>query len=90
MTTITGFPQRLENLENENGHGILSILPLNFTAIVLLLAFRNSPLVQKVRIFSPFSQNVVNADFDQRDGHGKLRNGHGKVMEKILQSLWEP
>ena len=26
----------------------------------------------------------------KRDGHGKSRNGHGKVMENILLSLWEP
>ena len=26
-------------------------------------------------------QNGGNDKFEQRDGHGKLRNGHGKVME---------
>ena len=28
-------------------------------------------------IFQPFPQNVGNAKFEQRDGHGKWRNSHG-------------
>ena len=31
-----------------------------------------------------FPQNVVNATFEQRNGQGKLINGHGKVMEKHI------
>ena len=42
-------------------------------------------------MFLPFLQNDTNADFDQRDGHGKLRNSHGNVMEnqwkEYLQSM---
>ena len=45
-------------------------------------------VVVNIQIFSislespSFLQNVANAKFEQRDGHGKLRNSHGKVMEK--------
>ena len=37
--------------------------------------------VQKVLFFQ---KNVVNAKFEQRDGHGKLRSGCGKIMEILF------
>ena len=38
--------------------------------------------------FQCFPQNAVNAKIDNRAGHGKLKNGCGKVMEKyFVQSL---
>ena len=29
----------------------------------------------------------MNADLEQREGHGKLRNGHGKSMEKAWKKM---
>ena len=44
--------------------------------------------------FSQFTicdlQDVANAKSEQRDGHEKLRKGHGYFMNLFLQSLWEP
>ena len=34
-----------------------------------------------------FMRNPSNAKFEQRDGHGKLRNCHGKVMETSVKAL---
>ena len=73
--------------------GVLTILSANSsTCVLFLLILRNLLLIQKVHIFLTFPQNAANANakFEQRDGHGKSRNGHGKVMEQILQGLWEP
>ena len=88
----TGFPQRLKNLENENSQGkvlthenheIPAILPLNITKCMpFLLTLRNLVSVKKVCILGPFPQNkVANDKFEQRDGQGKSRNGHGKAMK---------
>ena len=35
-------------------------------------------------------QNVVNANFDKRDNHGKSRNVHRNTMASFFQSLREP
>ena len=41
--------------------------------------------------FLTFANKCHNAKFEKRDGHGKSRYCHGKIMEKrILQSVWEP
>ena len=44
--------------------------------------------------FLTFSAKCHEGKIENRDGHGKLRNDHGKVMEKswknMLSSLWEP
>ena len=47
-----------------------------------------------VSIFQPFlqmsqMQNFANAKFEQRDGHGKWRNGHGKIMEIFFCKVCE-
>ena len=44
---------------------------------------------QKVMEFCD-PQTVTNAKFEQRDSHRKARNGHGKNVESLLQSLWGP
>ena len=42
--------------------------------------------------FPMFSAKCHECNIEKRNGHGKLRNGHGEVMEKswknILSSLW--
>ena len=40
--------------------------------------------------FAMFSAKCRECKIGKRDGHGKSRNGHGKVMENILSSMWEP
>ena len=66
-------------------HGILLILPLNFTRFLPFLpTLRNLVSVKKVHIFCLFPQSVVNEKFAQRDGHGKSRNSLGEVMDKYL------
>ena len=39
------------------------------------------------RHFSVFSAKCRECKIERRDGDGKLRNGHGKVMEKYLSSV---
>ena len=40
--------------------------------------------------FPMFSAKCRKCKIAKRDGHGKLTNGHGKVMGKNVKSLWEP
>ena len=40
--------------------------------------------------FPMFSGKCRECKIGKRDGHEKSRNGHGKVMEKTLSSMWEP
>ena len=55
-----------------------------------LWTLRKLASVQKVHMFQPFLQNVLNTEFDLKDSHGKLRNGHGKIMEKsFAKSLFK-
>ena len=81
---LPGFPQRLENLENENGHE-------------WAWTMKNCPKVMEFCYqswdftnFAPALYQLCKCTIDKRDSHGKLRNGHGKVMKTILSSLWEP
>ena len=61
----------MEHEKLAKGHGILPIPPLNFTKCVsFLLTLGNLALVMNFCIFRPFPQNVTNADFEQKDGHG--------------------
>ena len=63
-----------------SSYEILSILPLNY---LQNYAFFANIQLFSVSLESPsFLQNVANAKFKHRDGYGKLRNSHGKVMEK--------
>ena len=65
-----------ENLKKS--HGILSILPFNFTKFVPYMPILgNVASIQKVRIVQPIS-----AKFEPRDCHGKSRNSRGKLMEQ--------
>ena len=46
--------------------------------------------LRKSTVFDLFRKMSQMQNVIQRDCHGKLRNGHGKVIwEKHLQSLWE-
>ena len=66
-------------------HGILTILNRNLTKFVpSLLTLRKLASVQTALVFFAFPQNVENARFEQRDGHTKLRNSHGKVIDKYF------
>ena len=60
-----------------------NLVPLNnLTKCIPFLSPRNVKSLH----FRPFTQNVVNAKFDQRDSHGKLRNCHVKILGKIMQN----
>ena len=60
-------------------HGILPILPLNCTKCVRFMP----PL--SINVGSPhFPPKHQEGKLDERDGHGKLRNSHGKVMHKYF------
>ena len=61
------------------------MLPLHLTNFVpFLQTLRNVAGVKESAFSDSFSQNIVITKFKQGDGHGKLRNGHGKVMEKRI------
>ena len=70
-------------------HGILPILLQNVIEFVLF-SFAD---IKKFSIgleslhFRTFPRNVTNAEFEPRYGHGKLRNGHGKVMFVFLKQF---
>ena len=68
-------------------HGILPILPLNFTKFVPFM-----PTLKKLasaQVVCNFPQNVVNAKIAQKSGNGKLRNCHGEVMDKMFCKVCE-
>ena len=73
--------------------GILSILPLNLTNVCafILTNIKKEIISLEVRIFFYFLRKM---SCRQRDGHGKLIDGHGNIIEEsrktVLQSLWEP
>ena len=86
---VSGFPQRLENLENENGHGkvmehaklakrhgILPILPPNCTKLACFFAATEKICIRVAGLHLPmFSAKC-------REFKIEKRYGHGKVMEK--------
>ena len=57
--------------------------PEFYQICVFFVDIENLASVKKVLIFQHFPQNDTNAKFEQRDGHGKLRNGHGKAVSEI-------
>ena len=71
-------------------HGILlSIMEFHqfYLRIVpdlrILPSLRNSALINVESLHFPMlSTNRYKCKIEKRDGHGKLRNGHGKVMKK--------
>ena len=66
-------------------HGILPILLPNCTKFVLsLVATKKLSSDLESQHFQTFSAKRHKLKIGQRDGHGKSRNGHGKVMEKIF------
>ena len=66
-------------------HGIFkSPLPRFYQIHPFCVTFKELASVQKVYSFLPFRQNVANAKFEQRDSHGKIRNGNGKVVEMFF------
>ena len=71
-------------MEHENlvkSHGILPILSPHFTKFVrFLLQFTKSKVSKLFRKIL----NVPNAKFEQRDGHGKSRKSHGKIIGFIF------
>ena len=42
----------------------------------------------KVHIFQCFPQNAASAKIKKRDGHGKLKNHHGKDRENPVYVVW--
>ena len=73
------------------GHGMLPILPqicMFFVTTKKLSSNLESPH------FPMFSAKCRECKIEKRDGHGKSRNGHGKVLEKswknMLSGMWEP
>ena len=72
----TGFPQRLVNLENENGNR--KVMEHEKLAKSHVISHGSSDL-ESLRCFPQ-----MHCKIRKTDGHGKSRNGHEKVMEKYF------
>ena len=60
-------------------------LPLNCTKFVCFFATTKKLSINVESLLFPrFSAKCHKSKIDKRNGHGKLRYGHGKVMEKYL------
>ena len=65
--------------------GILQILPPNFTKFVYFFVTAKKLSSNLESLYFPtFSTKCRECKIGKRDGHGKSRNGHGKVMEKMF------
>ena len=92
------LPWRLENLENESGHWTwkveFSFQFWKFTNFVHELCqicmdiattiTKTSNIDVESLHFPTFSTKCRECKMEKRDGHGQLRNGQGKVMEKYF------
>ena len=68
-----------------NSHGILPLLPPNCTKFVSFFATTKKLIIRVESLHFPvFSTKCREYKIKKRDGHGKLRNCHGKVMEEIF------
>ena len=66
-------------------HEILPILPLNCSKFVCIFSTTKKLIIDVESLnFPTFSAKHPECEIDKSDGHGKLRNGHGKVMEKYF------
>ena len=97
---LTGFPQRLGNLENENGHGkvnlpkvmefcdqswnLTNFAPKFYQICIFFVTAKKLSSNRESLHFLMFSAKCCECKIGKRDGHGKSRNGHGKVMEKYF------
>ena len=88
-----GFPRRLENLENENGHGKVTEheqLAKIHGSLCVSWNFTNfAPELYQFFFFFFFLSQLKKISSDLESLHfptfsGKLRNGHGKVTEKYF------
>ena len=95
FSVLSGFPQRLENLENENGDGkVIEFCDQswNFTNFaskfyqicIFFVSTNNLRSNLESPHFLTFFAKCCECNIGKRDGHGKRRNGHGKVMEKYF------
>ena len=72
-------------------HGILPILPQNCIIFVCIFSTtKNLSIDVKSQHFLKFSRKHRKCKIAKRDGHGKLSNGHGKVMETFCQVCGSP
>ena len=86
---IARFQLRLENLENENGHGkvmehekLANFAPKFYPMCMFFVTAKKINSNLESLHFPMFSAKCHKYKIGKRDGHGKSRNGHGKVMEK--------
>ena len=67
-------------------HGIVPVLSPNCTNFLWFFFATTKKL--NIDVESPqiptFSANQRECKINRRDGHGKLRNGHGEVMDKYF------
>ena len=74
-------------------YGILTVLAPNFTKFVCFFAKKLS-INLEIPHFLMFSAKCCECKIVKRDGYGKSRSGHGKVIEKSwknnLSSMWKP
>ena len=75
----------LKSLNFVISHAILPILPLNcMTFVFFFVTTKKVCICVECPIFRCFPQNAANVKIEKRDGHGKLKNDHGKVMKKYF------
>ena len=65
-------------------HGILLNLPSNFIKFVCFVTAKKFSRGLESLHFPMFSPKCRECKIGKRDGHGKSRNGHGKVVEKYF------
>ena len=65
-------------------HGILPILPLNCTKFVFFVTTKKLSYDLESLHFLMYSTKRHECKIGKMNGHGKSRNGHGKVMEKYV------
>ena len=99
----TGFPRRLENLENKNGHGKSWNMQIGLKSWNIVISHEILPILPillpncvKICMFFAITEKlsirVESSPFPMfaakcRECKMEKRNGHGKVMEKSWKNI---
>ena len=75
----------MEHAKLAKSHGILlSVMEFDQFCLQIIPNLYVFTTTRKLSIGVESPQNAANAKIKKRDGHGKLKNGNGKVMEKYF------